>query len=338
MALASVAVGLFVGVLSGMLGIGGGTILVPVFKLGYAMESIACTATSLFTIIPTSVSGAISHIRNKTCVPKLGVAAGLGGAVTSPLGVYLASLSPGWAIMIAAAVIVAYSAVTMLKKAVKMRPAGKASGVDERGAGAEASRTEARGAGVSGAEARGAEACGANASGAEAREAGIREAGVETSGVEAREAKTREDKAHGPATGSKQSSCIPPAPPMSAKQLAQGACIGLAAGLASGYVGVGGGFLMVPLMIQIIGTPMKLTSGTSLIAVMILAVPGVCMQAALGNVNWVAGIAVACGSIPGAALGARLVPRIPERTLRFVFSGFLFFAAIMLVLNQLGIV
>lgn len=320
MALASVAVGLFVGVLSGMLGIGGGTILVPVFKLGYAMESIACTATSLFTIIPTSVSGAISHIRNKTCIPKLGVAAGLGGAVTSPLGVYLASLSPGWAIMIAAAVIVAYSAVTMLKKAVKMRPAGKAG------------EGETRGAGVSGAEARGAEACGANASGAEAREAG-----VETSGVEASEAGARENKAHGPATG-KQSSYIPPAPPMGAKQLAQGACIGLAAGLASGYVGVGGGFLMVPLMIQIIGTPMKLTSGTSLIAVMILAVPGVCMQAALGNVNWVAGIAVACGSIPGAALGARLVPLIPERTLRFVFSGFLFFAAIMLVLNQLGLV
>lgn len=319
MALASVAVGLFVGVLSGMLGIGGGTILVPVFKLGYAMESIACTATSLFTIIPTSVSGAISHIRNKTCVPKLGVAAGLGGAVTSPLGVYLASLSPGWAIMIAAAVIVAYSAVTMLKKAVKMRPAGKAS------------EGETRGAGVSGAEARGAEACGASANGAEAR-------GAEASEAEACEAKAREDKAHVPATGSKQSSYIPPAPPMGAKQLAQGACIGLAAGLASGYVGVGGGFLMVPLMIQIIGTPMKLTSGTSLIAVMILAVPGVCMQAALGNVNWVAGIAVACGSIPGAALGARLVPRIPERTLRFVFSGFLFFAAIMLVLNQLGLV
>ena len=324
MALASVAVGLFVGVLSGMLGIGGGTILVPVFKLGYAMESIACTATSLFTIIPTSVSGAISHIRNKTCIPKLGVAAGLGGAVTSPLGVYLASLSPGWAIMIAAAVIVAYSAVTMLKKAVKMRPAGKAGeGVS-------------RGAGASGAEARGAEACGANASGAETRCANASSANA--SGAEAREAEAREDKAHGPATGSKQSSYIPPAPPMGAKQLTQGACIGLAAGLASGYVGVGGGFLMVPLMIQIIGTPMKLTSGTSLIAVMILAVPGVCMQAALGNVNWVAGIAVACGSIPGAALGARLVPRIPERTLRFVFSGFLFFAAIMLVLNQLGIV
>ncbi len=76
--LVSLVVGLAVGVLAGLLGIGGGMLLVPAFKLGYAMDSLMCTATSLFTIIPTSVSGAISHIRNKTCLPKLGVAAGLG--------------------------------------------------------------------------------------------------------------------------------------------------------------------------------------------------------------------------------------------------------------------
>ena len=75
--LVSLVVGLAVGVLAGLLGIGGGMLLVPAFKLGYAMDSLMCTATSLFTIIPTSVSGAISHIRNKTCLPKLGVAAGL---------------------------------------------------------------------------------------------------------------------------------------------------------------------------------------------------------------------------------------------------------------------
>ena len=74
----SLAVGLVVGVLAGLLGIGGGMLLVPAFKLGYAMDSLMCTATSLFTIIPTSLSGAFSHIRHKTCLPKLGIAAGLG--------------------------------------------------------------------------------------------------------------------------------------------------------------------------------------------------------------------------------------------------------------------
>lgn len=279
--LVSLVVGLVVGVLAGLLGIGGGMLLVPAFKLGYAMDSLMCTATSLFTIIPTSVSGAISHIRNKTCLPKLGVAAGLGGACLSPLGVWLATLSPDWAVMGAAALIIAYSSVTMFRKALKAPKVP-------------------RGAGAGAADAAAKEAA------AEDRAAAIERAHAE-------------------------------APTIGWREAAIGAAIGLFAGLASGYVGVGGGFIMVPLMMSILHVPMKLTSGTSLIAVMILAVPGTVTQALLGNINWIAGIAVACGSIPGATLGAKLIPKVPERQLRFLFAGFLVVAAVLLVVNQLGV-
>ncbi len=279
--LVSLVVGLAVGVLAGLLGIGGGMLLVPAFKLGYAMDSLMCTATSLFTIIPTSVSGAISHIRNKTCLPKLGVAAGLGGACLSPLGVWLATLSPDWAVMGAAALIIAYSSVTMFRKALKAPKVP-------------------RGAGAGAADAAVKEAA------AEDRAAAIERAHAE-------------------------------APTIGWREAAIGAAIGLFAGLASGYVGVGGGFIMVPLMMSILHVPMKLTSGTSLIAVMILAVPGTVTQALLGNINWIAGIAVACGSIPGATLGAKLIPKVPERQLRFLFAGFLVVAAVLLVVNQLGV-
>ena len=279
--LVSLVVGLAVGVLAGLLGIGGGMLLVPAFKLGYAMDSLMCTATSLFTIIPTSVSGAISHIRNKTCLPKLGVAAGLGGACLSPLGVWLATLSPDWAVMGAAALIIAYSSVTMFRKALKAPKVP-------------------RGAGAGAADAAAKEAA------AEDRAAAIERAHAE-------------------------------APTIGWREAAIGAAIGLFAGLASGYVGVGGGFIMVPLMMSILHVPMKLTSGTSLIAVMILAVPGTATKALLGNINWIAGIAVACGSIPGATLGAKLIPKVPERQLRFLFAGFLVVAAVLLVVNQLGV-
>ena len=279
--LVSLVVGLAVGVLAGLLGIGGGMLLVPAFKLGYAMDSLMCTATSLFTIIPTSVSGAISHIRNKTCLPKLGVAAGLGGACLSPLGVWLATLSPDWAVMGAAALIIAFSSVTMFRKALKAPKVP-------------------RGAGAGAADAAAKEAA------AEDRAAAIERAHAE-------------------------------APAIGWREAAIGAAIGLFAGLASGYVGVGGGFIMVPLMMSILHVPMKLTSGTSLIAVMILAVPGTVTQALLGNINWIAGIAVACGSIPGATLGAKLIPKVPERQLRFLFAGFLVVAAVLLVVNQLGV-
>lgn len=80
--------------------------------------------------------------------------------------------------------------------------------------------------------------------------------------------------------------------------------IGLIAGFASGYVGVGGGFIMVPLMTAWLGIPMKRTSGTSLIAIIILAIPGVIQQAFLGHIDYLAGIMLCVGAIPGAVLGA----------------------------------
>ena len=258
-------VGVLIGIASGLLGIGGGTVMVPIFRLAFGMSATMSTATSLFAIIPTSISGAISHVKGKTCIPALGIAAGLGGACMSPIGVWLAQLSPDWLVMLAAALIIGYSAINMFKKAFKVPRAGQP-----------------------------------------------------VAGVDAA-APTADDSS------------------LSRKQLLQGAAIGLVAGLASGYVGVGGGFIMVPLMLSIIGIPMRKASGTSLIAVMILAIPGVIEQGIIGNINYLAGIAIVIGTIPGAAIGARLVTKVPERTLRLLFGCFLIVAAVMLVLNEVGI-
>ena len=99
-------VGVLIGIASGILGIGGGTVMVPIFRLAFGMSATMSTATSLFAIIPTSISGAISHVKGKTCIPALGIAAGLGGACLSPVGVWLAQLSPDWLVMLAAALII----------------------------------------------------------------------------------------------------------------------------------------------------------------------------------------------------------------------------------------
>lgn len=258
-------VGVLIGIASGLLGIGGGTVMVPIFRLAFGMSATMSTATSLFAIIPTSISGAISHVKGKTCIPALGIAAGLGGACLSPVGVWLAQLSPDWLVMLAAALIIGYSAINMFKKAFKI---------------------------------------------------------------------PRDDQ---PAEGADAAAPTADDPSLSRKQLLQGAAIGLVAGLASGYVGVGGGFIMVPLMLSIIGIPMRKASGTSLIAVMILAIPGVIEQGIIGNINYLAGIAIVIGTIPGAVIGARLVTKVPERTLRLLFGCFLIVAAVILVLNEVGI-
>lgn len=311
--IASLAVGVGVGVLSGLLGIGGGTVLVPVFKLGYELAPIMSTATSLATIIPTSISGAISHVRRKTCVPSLGVAAGLGGAITSPVGVWLATMSPDWAIMVAAAAVIAYSAITMFSKALKA-PKGKGTATAAAG-----EKAASACSGKSSAEET--EACAA------ARAAAAAEAG--TPGARA--------EAHGAEAAMAGAPAVPAVPQMTRRQLVMGVGVGAIAGVASGYVGLGGGFVMVPLMVSLFHIPMKLTSGTSLIAVALLALPAAVTQTMLGNVSWLVALAVAVGSVPGALLGARLIPRVPERTLRFIFSGFLLVGAVLLALNQTGV-
>ena len=311
-------VGIVVGILSGLLGIGGGTILVPVFRLAFGMSPVMSTATSLFTIIPTSLSGAVSHVRHRTCVPSLGVGAGLGGAVTSPFGVWLATISPGWLIMVVAALVIGWSAVKILGKAIKMKPVGKARAQ----AGTAQQGTKQTGTGS--AEPGGAASAAAVAGAAVASAAAM--------------AGTPDPAASQRAAAQAEASGEPPRfQKMTRRQLAVGAGIGLIAGVASGYVGVGGGFIMVPLMLSLVGIAMKQASGTSLIAVAILAIPGVVEQVLLGNVQYLAGIAVAIGSIPGAVVGARLLRVVPERQLRFLFGFFLIVAAAVLVLNEFGI-
>ncbi len=276
----SALAGVIVGLLSGLLGIGGGTVMVPLFRLAFGMPAIQATATSLFAIIPTSLSGCAGHIRNRTCVAGVGLAAGLAGACLSPLGVNLANMSPSWAIMLAAAAIIGYSAFTMLKKGLAL-PKGKG-------------KAQAK----------------ASAAAAE------------------------------PATnGEPAKAAAPAARPARVRatrhQMAVGAAAGAVAGLASGYVGVGGGFLMVPLFIQFGGISMKQASGTSLIAVTMLAIPGAITQIMLGNVHVVAGLALALGSIPGALLGANLVKYVSERNLRLLFGGFLMVVAVILIANEI---
>ena len=111
--------GIGVGLLSGLLGVGGGTIMVPLFRLVFGMSPVGATATSLFTIIPTSLSGVTNHLKNRTCLAKVGLLAGIGGALLSPIGVLAANASPGWMVMAAAALVIIYSSYTMFRKAMK---------------------------------------------------------------------------------------------------------------------------------------------------------------------------------------------------------------------------
>lgn len=292
---AAAIIGVAIGILSGMLGIGGGTVMVPLFRLAFGLDPLAATATSLFSIIPTSLAGLSKHLRNGTCIPRIGLICGFAGACASPLGVLAATHSPNWAVMGGTSLVIGYSSITMLRRGIA------------------AVRAERAAAAAPPSKAIGAERAGADATASKAADAcagGVKDAEGACSSIEA---------AH---------------VAMTMRTVAAMIAIGLIAGFMGGYAGVGGGFIMVPLFISVLGISMREASGTSLVAVCILAVPGVIEQALLGNVHVSVGLAIAVGSMPGSILGASLVKRIPESALRLLFASFLLVVAVILVLNE----
>ncbi len=85
-----VVLGLVAGVLSGLLGVGGGIIMVPAMVLAFDMPTVIAKGTSLLVIIPTSIVGTWRNVRNDNARIDLAVTIGLAGIVTAFLGALVA--------------------------------------------------------------------------------------------------------------------------------------------------------------------------------------------------------------------------------------------------------
>lgn len=99
--------------------------------------------------------------------------------------------------------------------------------------------------------------------------------------------------------------------------------IGLLAGLLSGLFGVGGGTVIVPLLVLVLGFDQRLAAGTSLAAIVPTATVGVISYALHDSVAWIPALLLAAGAVAGAQLGTWLLPRLPITALRWGFVGFL---------------
>lgn len=97
--------------------------------------------------------------------------------------------------------------------------------------------------------------------------------------------------------------------------------IGLLAGFLSGVLGVGGGVVMVPLMVFLLGFTQHQAQGTSLA---VLAVP-VTLAAAYnyyqdGSLNWKYALVMALMFVIGGYLGSKLAISISEKILKQIFG------------------
>lgn len=82
--------GVAAGVLSGLMGVGGGVIIVPAMVLLFGFSQHAAEGTSLLIIIPTAVAGSIRHAKNGYTDVRLGMILGAGGVVGAWLGASVA--------------------------------------------------------------------------------------------------------------------------------------------------------------------------------------------------------------------------------------------------------
>jgi uncharacterized membrane protein YfcA len=123
-----------------------------------------------------------------------------------------------------------------------------------------------------------------------------------------------------------------PAPHHGARNIIVFVLIGAVAGFLSGLFGVGGGTVIVPLLTLMLGFAARPAAGTSSAAIIVTAAVGVITYAAHGDVDWGAALVIAASAIIGAQLGVRLLFKLHEAALRWIFVGFLAVVAVSLFL------
>jgi hypothetical protein len=104
-----------------------------------------------------------------------------------------------------------------------------------------------------------------------------------------------------------------------------------AAGAASGLFGIGGGTVVVPLLILWLGFGERSATGTSLAAVLIMALFAVAAHGAYGNVDISEGALLGVPAVGGVIAGTTLQQRLPERAVSLIFAALLLATAIELI-------
>jgi uncharacterized protein len=103
---------------------------------------------------------------------------------------------------------------------------------------------------------------------------------------------------------------------------------GVIAGLLAGLFGVGGGAIMVPLQLVLLGEPLKQAIQTSLAVVVLTAISACLGYSRQGHVVILAGVMVGLGGLIGAQASTRLLPKFPDIVISIAFRGILLALAI----------
>jgi uncharacterized protein len=259
------AAGLFAGILAGFLGIGGGTVLVPLL-VALKYEPLQAVATSSLSIAITAISGSFQNWRMGYF--SLSQVAGIGfpAVITAQIGVYLTGIFPSYLLLIA------FGLLLLLNIYL----------------------------------------------------------------IEVRKSLTNQEKSEdweegmGGQTRQRENSQLPiPAsrfpnhPNILFNPTLAKITTGSLAGLLAGLFGVGGGVIMVPLQILLLGESIKTAIQTSLGVIVITAISATLGHATRGNVLWNVGLILGAGGLLGAQISTRFLPKLSDRTVSLAFRSLL---------------
>lgn len=104
-------------------------------------------------------------------------------------------------------------------------------------------------------------------------------------------------------------------------------------GFASGFFGIGGGAVMVPVMVLVAGIPMHLAVAASMFMMIFTSISAASTHLLLGNVLLEYSLLLAIGIIGGTQIGARIARRLRAKWLRRAFGLFLVVVGVRMVLS-----
>jgi len=111
--------------------------------------------------------------------------------------------------------------------------------------------------------------------------------------------------------------------------------VGLLAGLLSGFVGVGGGMVIVPALVYMLGFSQLQAQGTSL-AVLLLPVGilAVWNYHKSGNIDISVALVIAATFVLGGYFGSKFALKLPEHKVKFIFGLFMLYVAIRMLYSS----
>lgn len=115
--------------------------------------------------------------------------------------------------------------------------------------------------------------------------------------------------------------------------------IGFTVGLLTGFVGAGGGFLIVPALVLLSGLPMAEAVGTSLLVIVMQATSGLfghLVGSPAGvTIDWGLALAVAASAVVGSLVGGRMTGRFDQELMRRAFGWFVLTMGLVILARQL---